>query len=452
MWRNAWPRVNFFVHLLPQGLWFMNEGSPFVLHNRCSNKTAVLCLNEKVGSTAWKQAFFKVLIEVGGATTTGGNSAEAGIADACEGGSVFPDLDFETVLQGLKGVGPHHLRANKDIPPWYPTVGEALANRDVPRIMFVRNPHARLVSAYIEKVKARHQWQLTNPWYTRADFDESGGSMDSLVAELARFVGRHVASHSQRRRRTSTPHVHNGTHPNSHDQNRRVDGAIVTEERQKRSRAGDSDGELLNGKGFSSEHLHNLTRYFRRLRNNNVSFWDNQPQRHRVNGHFSPLSQHCELPIGMRYDFYLKVEEMEHWYEPLARLLGISAALSSGWEPNLKWHINPQHQPCFFFKKGCSAGCNGMFAECEGAAGVDNSSAGDADNSRGGMSGMPQTFHSGAIVQQSKLGLSEVLRGDALVEALYSAPLAALVSELFGDDELKFGYPRWDGDAPFPAI
>jgi len=32
------------------------------------------------------------------------------------------------------------------------------------------------------------------------------------------------------------------------------------------------------------------------------------------NGHFTRQSEHCGLPLGVRYDYQLKVEEMDRWF------------------------------------------------------------------------------------------------------------------------------------------
>jgi hypothetical protein len=52
-----------------------------------------------------------------------------------------------------------------------------------------------------------------------------------------------------------------------------------------------------------------------------------------IDPHFSPQVEHCGLPQGMRYDFYLKVEEMEEWYADLIHILGMEKTVSSGWGP-----------------------------------------------------------------------------------------------------------------------
>eukprot|EP00951_Prasinocladus_malaysianus_P043351 scaffold539968_cov53-Prasinocladus_malaysianus.AAC.1 len=36
-----------------------------------------------------------------------------------------------------------------------------------------------------------------------------------------------------------------------------------------------------------------------------------------IDPHFSPLFDHCGLSTGMRYDLYLKAEEMDEWYADL---------------------------------------------------------------------------------------------------------------------------------------
>ena len=50
-----------------------------------------------------------------------------------------------------------------------------------------------------------------------------------------------------------------------------------------------------------------------------------------IDAHFSPLTEHCGINKGMRYNFYLKVEEADVWYVDLVSFLGLDEAASSGW-------------------------------------------------------------------------------------------------------------------------
>eukprot|EP00193_Tetraselmis_chui_P005677 CAMPEP_0177762688 /NCGR_PEP_ID=MMETSP0491_2-20121128/6477_1 /TAXON_ID=63592 /ORGANISM="Tetraselmis chuii, Strain PLY429" /LENGTH=181 /DNA_ID=CAMNT_0019278757 /DNA_START=687 /DNA_END=1232 /DNA_ORIENTATION=- len=67
-----------------------------------------------------------------------------------------------------------------------------------------------------------------------------------------------------------------------------------------------------------------------------------------IDPHFSPQVEHCGLPQGMRYDFYLKVEEMEEWYADLIHILGMEKTVSSGWGPEFDPGAAPDTPDCFY--------------------------------------------------------------------------------------------------------
>ena len=91
----------------------MVDGIPFVFHNPDTNKTAVICVNEKCGSSTWKGAFYNVLQPF----------------VKSRGEQLVP-------LAGLLEMPPRHFNAS-GIPESYPTLSEALANPDTPRIIMV---------------------------------------------------------------------------------------------------------------------------------------------------------------------------------------------------------------------------------------------------------------------------------------------------------------------------
>eukprot|EP00466_Bigelowiella_natans_P011087 jgi/Bigna1/83181/fgenesh1_pg.103_\ len=67
--------------------------------------------------------------------------------------------------------------------------------------------------------------------------------------------------------------------------------------------------------------------------------------------HFTPQFSHCGVQNGFLYDYYLKIEETELWYEELVRHLGMENVMQHGWG-NLG-------QECFFYAKERS--CENMF-------------------------------------------------------------------------------------------
>jgi len=81
-----------------------------------------------------------------------------------------------------------------------------------------------------------------------------------------------------------------------------------------------------------------------------------------LNEHFLPLTDRCMLPMGMRYDYYLKIETMPHWYEALINLLDLRDEASSGWDYSSYWRpaVNGvMPEKCFYAPPGKT--CQDMF-------------------------------------------------------------------------------------------
>mmetsp|Transcript_2255 Transcript_2255/g.2813 ORF Transcript_2255/g.2813 Transcript_2255/m.2813 type:complete len:216 (+) Transcript_2255:431-1078(+) len=57
--------------------------------------------------------------------------------------------------------------------------------------------------------------------------------------------------------------------------------------------------------------------------------------------HFTPQTTHCQIRQGLSYDYHLKVEEINLWYQDLVQLMGLEDIVSYGWE-----HFSGY--PCFF--------------------------------------------------------------------------------------------------------
>ena len=51
----------------------------------------------------------------------------------------------------------------------YPTLGEALASPDVPRVIMVRSPYSRVLSAYMEKLEIRKEGSFAPKGYVRQE-------------------------------------------------------------------------------------------------------------------------------------------------------------------------------------------------------------------------------------------------------------------------------------------
>lgn len=276
---------------------FMYDGFPFVFHNPDINRTAIICLVQKGGSTTWKQAILKFF---------------------SEHNSTFKEITRERLFNSM----PHTLYKRADLPKSYPTMEQAASDPNVARFMFVRNPYSRLLSGFREKVETRQVKSM----YPRGYDDSTGfpGFVDALVE--------------------------NGL---------------------------------------------------------------------RVNNHFTPLSTACGLPQKFHYDYYLKVEHLDLWYEPFVDYLGLKESVSSGWNITTKWFSNPYHHDCFFSKAGCT--CENMFTEkCPRPTGYDSSAK------------LPFTFHA----THSKADI---------LNQYYTEDTTEKVTQYYGSDFKEFQYGQWTG-------
>ena len=62
---------------------------------------------------------------------------------------------------------------------------------------------------------------------------------------------------------------------------------------------------------------------------------DNHPNNSKppfLNSHYIPQSERCFINVGMRYNYYLKVEQTPIWYPYILNLLGLVREASSGWD------------------------------------------------------------------------------------------------------------------------
>ena len=73
--------------------------------------------------------------------------------------------------------------------------------------------------------------------------------------------------------------------------------------------------------------------------------------------HFKLLCEQCGIHVGMEYR-YLKVEDMNEWYDEIICMLSLQDAAGSGWqEPFLPHHGD---SPCFHSRptSGCASNCS----------------------------------------------------------------------------------------------
>ena len=282
---------------------YMNDGCPFLV----PTKRAILCLVHKGGSTTWKLALLRAqkqarryhrLQRSPHSRPPSGNTA----------------LDFTAAAQ----------------------------NRSVPRLMMVRNPYSRILSAYLDKVVLQQTRKL---WPSSLKYG-TVPSKNRTVPSFRDFV-QAVTAHS----------------------------------------------EILDR-------------------------------------HFQPLSNLCLIDDGTgalshRYDFFLKVEQMERWYLPFVRLLGIEPTLRTGWNLTTHWWKAREGRDCFYTPLHVS--CADFHG---GAREVARTSKGMSEDASKGAA-TPASFH--ATQADGKLG------------RYYDVELAAAVTQHAAADFKTFGYPVWDG-------
>mmetsp|Transcript_39822 Transcript_39822/g.112980 ORF Transcript_39822/g.112980 Transcript_39822/m.112980 type:complete len:369 (-) Transcript_39822:310-1416(-) len=182
----------------------LQDGVPLVIDGHHGHP-ATVCVSEKAGSTRWKQLIHK---EMSG--------------------------------QSLQGGAVHGHNATW-LPQSFEQWQEEVMLPERMRFMIVRNPYARVLSAFLDKCVGNHDIHIRCP----------GNPYKSGKAEFARFI------------------------------------------------------QLLL-ETYIVQHKH-------------------------MNGHWSPLAEHCGLPKGFKYHFYLKSEEMDVWYPEFISYLGMEASAMSGW-------------------------------------------------------------------------------------------------------------------------
>ena len=124
--------------------------------------------------------------------------------------------------------------------------------------------------------------------------------------------------------------------------------------------------------------------------------------------------------LGLTVDLALRVEEIERWYWPLARLLGIERVLDDKWEALTG-------RPCFYAGRTTCA----QMAQMRWSSG----SKSTAPPAAGGGT-TRSAFH---INSEG---------ADALVRKHYTPELARAVTTWTRADLDAFGYRAWDGQGP----
>lgn len=312
----------------------MQDARPFLFRSPSTGRRAVLCLNQKVSSVAWKLLLLRAHPALG-------------------------------IVNGTPISVPHRAPAEPD-----PAFRLALADRSVPRLLFVRNPYSRLLSGYLDKIVAKGGMcarRPARPLRHAARLDHRGRVRARLPAPWRRRARSHFRPRGYVRGSGFGPFVN----------------AVIA----------------AHGAG-------------------------------QLNVHYSPLSEHCLLPAGMRYDFALKIEQLDQWYAPVAHALGVSRAAESGWGARSAWREYgarlaplPGAGDCFYHppRVPCSAALR-LVPRGDVAMPVPSAEPCNATRARAHTTG-----------------------ADRQLRAHYTPELARAVSEWAAADLRMFEYPAWDG-------
>ena len=129
----------------------------------------------------------------------------------------------------------------------------------------------------------------------------------------------------------------------------------------------------------------------------------------KINDHFRLQIKHCHIEYGI--DYYLRAEQIAHWYEPFVAALDLGETVRTGWNVSTKWWHNDGSE-CFYHPPGL--GCDGAPLSTAGA---------------GPLAG----------------GSWHATGSDARLDEFYTPELARAVTEWAKADLEEFGYPAWDG-------
>ena len=212
-----------------------------------------------------------------------------------------------------------------------------------------------------------------------------------------------------------------------------------------------------------------------------------------VDRHFQPLFEHCRFGGGAGgasttvhpYDYFLKaratplhiaehaygtethmalllplspaptaasiarpqVEQMERWYLPFVRALGLETTVAHGWGPTTHWwkggrecFYAPPNVSCAVFHATVPAAAATTATHMAAAAApvqdsISEEGAAGAGSTHQAAPWMPASFHATGT--------------DGLLGQFYTAETADAVNRYAERDLSEFGYPRWEGtDAP----
>jgi len=149
-----------------------------------------------------------------------------------------------------------------------------------------------------------------------------------------------------------------------------------------------------------------------------------------VNSHFRPISNHCWLSQGFTFDFVLKVELLDEWYEMFISRLNLFRTVLSGWEgagsTSQECHYVPSHRN----------GCKSLFTSFS----TTGSNVFNIVHHEGSTS---RTTEKLEITKDSVSG-RPIHHSELLLKMFYDEETVKLVNKYFEIDFKKFHYPLWD--------
>jgi len=153
-----------------------------------------------------------------------------------------------------------------------------------------------------------------------------------------------------------------------------------------------------------------------------------------VNGHFSPIVlSHCFVNEGFSYDFILKLELMDEWYEMFISSLNLYKTVASGWKQD-SGNTTTISEDCLFvphYRTGCeNLFASGFVHRWKGVSEIQQSCAFHKQEQ-----GRKKDTLSGQHFTHSETRLSEFYNNKETV---------MLVSKYFALDFQKLHYPVWD--------
>jgi hypothetical protein len=154
------------------------------------------------------------------------------------------------------------------------------------------------------------------------------------------------------------------------------------------------------------------------------------------NNHFTLMSNLCGMNASMTYDYYLPLEQMDYWYEPLIRYLGIESYTKVGWNTSSEEYEGDPHSPCFYHTKGKT--CEEMFVMGNNNSIVISSSTHHDNN--------VNTLYTYNAMNIAKSHTKHITNSTSQLSKYYNdTHLLNELTEWMLPDLRQFNYPIWDG-------